>query len=70
MPTYDYSCTNRACPAVGKPFEKTVKRFDSAPPACEVCQQPSQQAEVSRPRRFGEHGNQSTLGLYINWMGR
>ena len=70
MPTYDYSCKNSACSAVDQPFEKTVSRFDSPPPACEVCEQPSEQAEVSRPRRFGQYGNQGTLALFINWMER
>jgi hypothetical protein len=70
MPTYDYSCKNESCPAFEQPFEKTVRHFDSSPPVCEVCQEPSQQAEISRPRRFGLYGNQSTLGCYVNWMGR
>ena len=68
MPTYDYSCKNPVCPAVSKPFEKTVRRFDSPPPPCEICEEPSEQADVSRPRRFGPMGNQSTLGCYINWI--
>jgi putative FmdB family regulatory protein len=67
MPIYDYSCTK-----CGKKFEERVPRYDSPNPPCEDenCQGPSERAEVTALRRFGEHANQSSVRFNINWPDR
>ena len=65
MPVYDFSCTKCA-----KKFEHLVRRYDSPAPACEDCQSPTERAEVSVPRRFGEYANACSLRIHINWPER
>jgi putative FmdB family regulatory protein len=64
MPIYDFHCTK-----CGKPFEKLVRNYDSPPPVCadETCQGPSERAEVTALRRFGDYANQCSVRFHFNF---